>query len=100
MGGFRTRGGHRGQEDPAGGHCQKRCSNGAISRVQVIPVTSNTSKLYLFESRIDVKGARGKSMADQIMTADKQRLRKRIGKASQAEMLGIERAIRVQLGIR
>ena len=55
-------------------------SNGAISRVQVIPVTSNTSKLYLFESRIDVKGARGKSMADQIMTADKQRLRKRIAR--------------------
>src|SRR5476651_63498 len=55
-------------------------SNGAMSRVQVIPVTSNTSKLYVFESRIEVKGAQGKAMADQIMTADKQRLKKRIGK--------------------
>ena len=74
-------------------------SNGAMSRVQVIPVTSNTSKLYVFESRIEVKGAQGKAMADQIMTADKQRLKKRIGKVSPSEMLGIERAIKIQLGM-
>ena len=74
-------------------------SNGAMSRVQVVPVTSNTAKLYVFESRIEVKGAQGKAMADQIMTADKQRLKKRIGKVSPSEMLGIERAIKIQLGI-
>ncbi len=74
-------------------------SNGAMSRVQVVPVTSNTSKLYVFESRIEVKGAQGKAMADQIMTADKQRLKKRIGKVSPSELLGIERAIKIQLGI-
>jgi len=74
-------------------------SNAAMSRVQVVPLTSNTSKLYVFESRIDVKGAQGKAMADQIMTADKQRLKKRIGKVSAPEMLGIERAIKIQLGM-
>jgi mRNA interferase MazF len=74
-------------------------SNGAMSRVQVVPMTSNTTKLYVFESRIEVKGAQGKAMADQIMTADKQRLKKRIGKVSPSEMLGIERAIKIQLGI-
>jgi mRNA interferase MazF len=74
-------------------------SNAAMSRVQVVPVTSNTAKLYVFESRIEVKGAQGKAMADQIMTADKQRLKKRIGKVSPSEMLGIERAMRIQLGI-
>ncbi len=74
-------------------------SNRTMRRVQVIPVTSNTSKLYVFESRIEVKGAQGKAMADQIMTADRQRLKKRIGKVSPSEMLGIERAIKIQLGI-
>ncbi len=74
-------------------------SNGAMSRVQVVPVTSNTSKLYVFESRIEVKGAQGKAMADQIMAADKQRLKKRIGKVSPSEMLDIERAIKIQLAI-
>jgi mRNA interferase MazF len=75
-------------------------SNAAMSRVQVIPVTSNMSKLYVFESPIRIKGAHGKAMADQIMTADKQRLKKRIGKVSPPEMLGIERAIKIQLGMR
>ena len=70
-----------------------------MNRVQVVPVTSNISKLYVFESRIEVKGVKGKAMADQIMTADKQRRKKRIGKASPSEMLGIERAIKIQLGI-
>ena len=74
-------------------------SNGAMNRVQVVPVTSNTSKLYVFESRIEVKGTQGRATADQIMTADKQRLKKRIGRVSPAEMLGIERAIKIQLGI-
>lgn len=70
-----------------------------MSRVQVVPVTGNTARLYIFEHRIEVRGARGKVMADQIMTADKRRLKKRIGKVSAAEMLGIERAVKVQLGI-
>ena len=74
-------------------------SNVAMNRVQVVPMTSNTTKLCRFESRIEVKGAKGKAMADQIMTADKQRLKKRIGKVSPSEMLGIERAIKIQLGI-
>ena len=74
-------------------------SNGAMSRVQVVPMTSNMTKLYVFESRIEVKGAQGKAMADQIMTADKQRLKKRIGKVSRSEMLGSELAIKIQLGI-
>ena len=73
-------------------------SNGAMSRVQVVPVTSNTTKLYVFESRIEVKGAQGKAMADQIMTADKQRLKERSGKISPAETLGLERAIKIQWG--
>jgi len=39
-------------------------------------------------------------MADQVMTADKQRLQRRIGKVSAPEMLGIERALRIPLGLR
>ncbi|MDA8107059.1 MAG: type II toxin-antitoxin system PemK/MazF family toxin [Betaproteobacteria bacterium] len=74
-------------------------SNAAMHRVQVVPVTSNIAKLYVFEAPISVRGTAGKAMADQIMTADKQRLKKRIGKLSEAEMLGVERALRVQLGL-
>ena len=75
-------------------------SNAAMHRVQVVPVTSNTSRLYAFEAPLAVKGAAGKAMADQIMTADKRRLKKRIGRVTAPEMLAIERALRIQLGLR
>ena len=75
-------------------------SNAAMHRVQVVPVTSNTARLYVFEAPVAVKGGAGKAMADQMMTADKQRLKKRIGRVSASEMLGIEQALRIQLGLR
>ena len=75
-------------------------SNAAMNRVQVVPVTSNTAKLYVFEALLVVKGKAGKAMADQVMTADKQRLKRRMGKVSASEMLGIERALKIQLSLR
>jgi mRNA interferase MazF len=75
-------------------------SNAAMGRVQVVPVTSNVSRLYVFEAPVRVKGVDGKAMADQIMTADKQRLKRRIGRISPAELLGLERALKVQLSLR
>lgn len=39
-------------------------------------------------------------MADQLMTADKQRLKRRIGKVTAPELLGIELARRIQPGLR
>lgn len=75
-------------------------ANAAMRRVQVVPVTSNIERLYVFESPVSVRGKPGKAMADQVTTADKQRLKRRIGRASVPEMLGIERALRIQLGLR
>lgn len=63
-------------------------------------MTSSVERLYVFESQVRVKGKPGKAMADQIMTADKQRLKKRIGRLSPTELLGVERALRIQLGLR
>lgn len=75
-------------------------SNAAMSRVQVVPITSNIARLYVFESTVNVRGVAGKAMADQIMTADKQRLKRRIGKLSPAELLALERALKIQLSLR
>ena len=75
-------------------------SNAAMRRVQVVPITSNTARLYVFEAPVNVKGVPGKAMADQIMTADNQRLKTRIGKVSASEMLGVEHALNIQLGLR
>ena len=51
------------------------------------------------ESAEAVNEGVSKAMADQIATASKQRLRKRLSVLAAADMLGIERIIRVQLGL-
>lgn len=74
-------------------------SNKHVARVQVVPVTSNTGRLYPSEAVINVAGKESKAMADQIMTADKQRLKGLLGKLDRNDMKALERAIKIQLGI-
>jgi mRNA interferase MazF len=75
-------------------------SNAVMRCVQVVPITSNLERVYVFEAPVHIKGLAGKAMADQIMTADKQRLKKRIGMLSAAELQGVERALKIQLSLR
>ena len=51
------------------------------------------------EALITVAGQPGKAMADQITTASKLRLGRRIGMLSAADLSGVERAVRLQLGL-
>lgn len=74
-------------------------SNRHIARVQVIPLTSNTGKIYPSEALVTVSGRESKIMADQVMTADKKRLKEKIGKLSAHDMKQVEKAICIQLGI-
>jgi mRNA interferase MazF len=52
-------------------------ANRHLSRVVVVPVTSNTGRLYPGEAVITVGGREGKEMADQIMATDKSRTKKK-----------------------
>jgi mRNA interferase MazF len=61
-------------------------SNIALSRVVVIPFTSNISRIYPGNVLVNVNGKPGKLMADQIMTADKSRLKNYIGVLSFDDM--------------
>jgi len=74
-------------------------SNRHLSRVQVVPLTSNTGKPYPSETVVSLEGKESKAMADQIMTADKQRLKGMLGKLSRDDMKAIEKVIKIQLGI-
>jgi len=75
-------------------------ANRNLSRVVVVPVTSNTDRLYPGEAYIQIDGKRSKSMADQIMAADKTRLKTQLGSVSEQDMISIERAILLHLGIK
>jgi mRNA interferase MazF len=72
-------------------------ANRVLNRVQVVPVTSNVSRLYPSEAYITVAGEPSKAMADQLATVAKARLRERIGRIGADEIEAVDRAIRVQL---
>lgn len=74
-------------------------ANRRMNRIQVVPVTSNVERVYVAEALITVAGQPGKAMADQISTASKLRLGRRIGMLSAADLSGVERAVRLQLGL-
>lgn len=75
-------------------------ANLALNRVQVIPITSKIDRVYPGETLIDVRGERRKAMADQLTTASKQRLGRKLGSLSTEDMARVESAIAVQLSLR
>ena len=74
-------------------------ANSALNRVIVIPITSQVAKVYPGEVVIIVNGEQRKAMADQIMTASKQRLKNKLGNLSRADVTAVESAVLLQLGI-
>lgn len=74
-------------------------SNKFLNRVQVVPLTSKTNRLYPSEALVILNGKESKAMADQLATVSKSRLFKRAGILSEKEMLGIGETIKIQLDI-
>jgi mRNA interferase MazF len=95
--------------DPAiGGEIQKTrpavvlsndTANALLNRVQVVPVSSQVGRLYPAEATITLNGARRKAMADQLATASKLRLIRRLGVLSSEDLGSVVRAICVQLDL-
>ncbi|MCX5851303.1 MAG: type II toxin-antitoxin system PemK/MazF family toxin [Deltaproteobacteria bacterium] len=74
-------------------------SNKFLNRVQVIPLTSKTDRLYPSEALVVFEGNESKAMADQLATVSKARLFRRAGILSEEEMRRIEEAVKIQLGM-
>ena len=74
-------------------------ANRFLNRLQVVPMTSRTDRVYPSEAVVSVGRRQSKAMADQITTVSKQRLANRSGKLSGADLAQVEHAIIVQLGL-
>jgi mRNA interferase MazF len=95
--------------DPSlGGEIQKtrpavvlsnNAANLALNRVQVVPITSRTDRVYPGEAIIGLRGEKRKAMADQLTTVSKQRLGSKLGALSSEDMTRVEAAIAVQLAL-
>ena len=74
-------------------------ANRNLARVVVVPLTSNTDRQYPGEALVTIAEKQSKAMADQIMAADKTRLRGQLGVLSKNDMVAVENAILVHLGM-
>lgn len=74
-------------------------ANQHANRVQVVPLSSQTGKLFPCEALVTVQGRESKAMADQIMTVSKERLTEHLGSLSPDQVRGVDMAIRIQLGL-
>jgi mRNA interferase MazF len=74
-------------------------SNGSLNRVQVVPITSNVSRIYPCEAPIELNGEPRKAMADRIATVSKRRLKSRLATLSRDDIRSVERAIALQLDL-
>ena len=75
-------------------------ANTVLNRVIVVPITSQVAKVYPGEALVTVNGEQRKAMADQIMTASKQRLRSKLGALSRPDVTAVENAVLMQMGMR
>jgi len=74
-------------------------ANALLNRVQLVPVSSQIERLYPAETYISLNGERRKAMADQITTASKRRLQRRLGALAREDLDAVVRAVCLQLGI-
>lgn len=72
-------------------------SNKFLNRVQVVPLTSKTERLYPSEALVVFQGKESKAMVDQLTTVSKARLFRRADILSQEDIHKIEAAVKIQL---
>ncbi len=74
-------------------------ANKFLNRVQVVPITTRTDRVYPSEVLVTMEGRQGKAMADQLATVSKVRLSKRIAALSPEDLRKVGNVIKVHLDL-
>lgn len=72
-------------------------SNTHLNRLQVVPLTSSTGRLYPSEAVVTLDGQASKAMADQLTTVAKERLTSRLGTLTRDDLKAVEHVVKIQL---
>ncbi|WP_338815600.1 type II toxin-antitoxin system PemK/MazF family toxin (plasmid) [Bernardetia sp. Wsw4-3y2] len=75
-------------------------SNRFLKRYQVVPLSSNVTKIYPAEVKVKFENKESKALADQITTASEKRFVNKIGVLDTEEMKKIEKILKSQLGLK
>ncbi len=70
-----------------------------LNRVQVVPLTTNVSRVYPGEAIVVVNGRPHKAMADQLTTVSKERIADFFGKLSDSDTESLDTIVRFHLGL-
>lgn len=74
-------------------------ANAVLTRVQVVPITSNVDRIYPGEALVLLNGEPRRALANQLTTVSKERFGKRLGVIDEDHMAAIEAAIKMQLDL-
>jgi len=74
-------------------------ANEFLERIQVVPLTSNTARVYPSEALVTVQGKKSKAAADQVATVSKMRVYKKIGNLNARDLAEVEYVLKIQLGL-
>lgn len=74
-------------------------SNKYLNRFQVVPLSTNISKVYPSEAKLTFKGKEVKAMCDQLTTVSKLRFINKAGKIGSRELQTVEAVVKFQLGM-
>ena len=70
-----------------------------LNRVQVVPLTTNVSRVYPGETIVVVNDRPHKAMADQLTTVSKERIADFFGKLSDSDIESLDTIVRFHLGL-
>lgn len=73
--------------------------NKAGKRLIIAPLTSNTKKVYPFETMVRIEGKLAKAMFDQIRTVDISRLGNKLGSLSIEEIKEVDKTLKLVLSL-
>ena len=74
-------------------------ANKHLNRVQVVPLTTSSDRIFPSEALVTVRGKPHKALADQLTTVSKLRLANRVGRLSNDDLESVEHAIKTQLDL-